>query len=66
LGIQIEPDSLHLVIADNGRGLPANARTVEMDGVDNMRSRIEKLGGRFAITGEDGKGTTIRFQVPMK
>jgi signal transduction histidine kinase/uncharacterized protein YdeI (BOF family) len=66
LGIQIEPDGLHLVIADNGRGLPANARTGEMDGMDNMRSRIEKLGGRFAITGEDGKGTTIRFQVPMK
>jgi signal transduction histidine kinase len=37
-----------------------------MDGVDSMRSRIEKLGGRFAITGEDGKGTTVRFQVPMK
>ncbi len=45
LGIQIEPDGLHLVIADNGRGLPANARTGEMDGMDNMRSRIEKLGG---------------------
>jgi len=64
--IRIEPGELHLVIADNGRGLPLSARTGEMDGVDNMRSRIEKLGGRFEIAGEAGKGTTVSFQVPLK
>ena len=56
LGIQVEPGELHLVIADNGRGLPSNARTEEMDGVDNMRARIEKLGGRFEIAGRSRKG----------
>ncbi|MGO9477179.1 MAG: sensor histidine kinase [Limisphaerales bacterium] len=66
LGIQIGQGELHLVIADNGRGLPLGARTGEMDGVDNMRSRIEKLGGRFEIAGEAGQGTTVRFHVPSK
>ncbi|MGO9585108.1 MAG: sensor histidine kinase [Limisphaerales bacterium] len=66
LGIQAGPGELHLVIADNGRGLPLSARTEEMDGVDNMRSRIEKLGGRFEIAGEAGQGTTVRFHVPSK
>jgi len=66
LAIQIEPGELHLVIADNGRGLPLSARTGGMDGVDNMRTRIEKLGGRFEIAGEAGRGTTVRFQVPLK
>jgi signal transduction histidine kinase len=66
LSIQTGPDGLQLVIADNGRGLSSNARTEEMDGVDNMRSRIEKLGGRFEISGEAGKGTTVRFHVPIQ
>ena len=66
LGIHVEQGELRFVIADNGRGLPVSARTEEMDGVDNMRSRIEKLGGRFEIAGEAGQGTTVRFQVPAK
>jgi len=37
-----------------------------MDGVNNMRSRIEKLGGRFEIGGEAGKSTIVRVQVPLK
>jgi signal transduction histidine kinase len=57
---------LLLSIADNGRGLPLNARIVEMDGVANMRARIEKLGGRFEMIGEAGRGTTLRFHVPSK
>jgi signal transduction histidine kinase len=66
LGIQVEPEELLLSIADNGRGLPLDARTVKMDGVANMRARIEKLGGRFEIAGEAGQGTTVRFHVPSK
>jgi signal transduction histidine kinase len=66
LSIQVEQGELHLVIADNGRGLPSNVRTEEMDGVNNMRSRIEKLGGRFEIAGEAGKGAIVRVQVPSK
>jgi signal transduction histidine kinase len=66
LSIQIGPDGLHLVIADNGRGLSLDTRTEEMDGVDNMRARIEKLGGRFEIAGEAGKGTTVRFHMPTQ
>ena len=37
-----------------------------MDGVANMRTRIEKLGGRFEIVSEAGHGATVRFQVPVK
>jgi len=66
LKIQVEQGELQLVIADNGRGLRLDSRTGEMDGVDNMRSRIEKLGGRFEISGETGQGTTVRFHVPAK
>jgi signal transduction histidine kinase len=66
LNIRAEQGELRVVISDNGRGLAANARTGKRDGMDNMRERIEKLGGRFEIAGEAGKGTVVRFQVPLK
>jgi signal transduction histidine kinase len=64
LNIRCTAGELLLSIADNGCGLPTSARSADMDGVTNMRARIEKLGGRFAITSETGRGTTVQFNVP--
>ena len=64
LNINCADGELHMSIADNGRGLPTEIRTEDMDGVTNMRARIEKLGGRFEISGEAGRGTAVRFNVP--
>ena len=65
LGIRAEDGELRLEVADNGRGLPANGYTQGMDGIANMKSRIENLGGRFEINSEAGKGTTVRLNVPL-
>jgi signal transduction histidine kinase len=35
-----------------------------MDGMANMRVRLEKLGGRFDMTSEAGRGTVLRFYLP--
>jgi len=66
LGIRMEQGELLFSIADNGRGLPSQTCSGDMDGLSNMRTRIEKLGGRFEINGEPGKGTRLRFRVPAK
>jgi signal transduction histidine kinase len=66
LRIWLEAGELRLAIADNGCGLPGRLRTEEMDGVNNMRARLEKLGGRFELASEAGRGTTLRFFVPAK
>jgi signal transduction histidine kinase len=55
---------IELTIADNGRGLTDGARTSAMDGVNNMRARLEKLGGRFEMQSPAAGGTTVRFEVP--
>jgi len=65
LNILQDNGELSFVIADNGRGLPQkDVRTEEMSGVNNMRHRIEKLGGRFELGSESGQGTTLKFFVP--
>jgi signal transduction histidine kinase len=64
VSIQHDQHRLQMGVTDNGRGLPAGGRTENMDGVNNMRRRIEKLGGRFEIISEPGQGVMVRFDVP--
>jgi len=64
LAVQVVQDELRLSIFDNGRGLPDGSPAGDMDGVANMRARLGQLGGRFEITSQPGRGTTVRFAVP--
>lgn len=65
LNVTIENGELRLDIMDNGRGLPHGKRDDEMNGVTNMKSRLESLGGRFEITGAPDRGTRVRFVLPL-
>lgn len=56
---------LRISIADNGRGLTADAFTRGGDGLANMRTRLEKMGGRFEIASKQGRGTVVRFYLPL-
>jgi signal transduction histidine kinase len=66
LKIQVEQGELQMSIVDNGRGLSVGGQNDAMDGLINMRTRIEKLGGRFEMVSEAGQGTTLRFCVPSQ
>lgn len=67
LVVRVENRTLHVVVADNGRGLlGVNPAPVGHEGVASMRRRMEKLGGQFEITGEPGRGTTVKFSVPLE
>ncbi len=62
--IRRQGDEMCLTIADNGRGLPSSLRAEAADGLANMRTRLEKLGGRLEIASESGRGTTVKFYFP--
>jgi signal transduction histidine kinase len=65
LSFRLEDGEVRLSVADNGRGLPEGGRTEAMDGIANMRARLEKVGGRFEIR-ENQPGVTVCFYVPAK
>jgi signal transduction histidine kinase len=65
LGVRPIGRRLRFSIADNGRGLTGEALTRGGDGVTNMRARLEKMGGRFEIAGQRGRGTIVRFYIPL-
>lgn len=56
-------DALHLVIEDDGVGLPADYRVGV--GLSSMRERAEELGGSFRIRSDTTRGTRIEVTLPV-
>jgi ligand-binding sensor domain-containing protein/signal transduction histidine kinase len=59
--------TLRITIRDDGRGFdigkPAEGR--RGNGLENMRKRMEHLGGRCEIVSAPGQGTTLEFVLPL-
>ena len=66
LRVEVRQRTLRLSVSDNGQGWSDGGRTDEMDGVINMRARLEKLGGRFEIKSKSGSGTEVCFEMPLQ
>lgn len=65
--VRLQNDYYEFVIADNGCGfvpenVPPHAR---MNGLENMRKRIEELHGTYRLDSAPNQGTTICFCVPL-
>ncbi|RYB94251.1 hypothetical protein EUA93_07785 [Nocardioides oleivorans] len=52
-----------LVVADDGRGIPADA--VPGSGLRNLRLRAETLGGELVVEPADPHGTRVSWRVPL-
>lgn len=66
LRVALDRDTLELQIENDGPGFSVTAaENGERNGLKNMRSRIEELGGAFAIESDPSEGTTIRLRVPL-
>ncbi|MCW1921198.1 histidine kinase [Luteolibacter arcticus] len=55
---------LKLVIEDNGRGL-ADSDRGEGDGLDNLRKRLDQIGGTCTHRSAPGQGTTVEMLAPL-
>jgi PAS domain S-box-containing protein len=63
--LESRSDSLQLVVADNGTGIPdAKLSDRRSLGLLGMKERVALLGGELSIQGHPGKGTTITVCLP--
>jgi signal transduction histidine kinase len=53
-----------LEIDDDGRGFDVDLTTWGM-GLNNLRDRVERMGGAFKVTSVLGEGTTVRITLPI-
>lgn len=70
LTVKLEPQTLHLTLADNGCGFdPAEAaarpRASGGNGLSNYQARAQALGGTVQIISAPGQGATVHVAVPL-
>jgi PAS domain S-box-containing protein len=64
--LYVEDDRLILTIMDNGRGFdPAVAKKKKTLGLLGMKERALMMKGAYEIDSQPGKGTSLRFSVPL-
>lgn len=71
-GIQLELSvdpaggQVELVVADDGGGFDPSAGSGDGAGLENMRDRIDDVGGSVSLTSQPGRGTRIQASVPLR
>ncbi len=72
LRLALEPQSFTVIIEDNGCGLEPSDKSAESasagrissgHGLENLRKRLEAIGGQCLITSEPGRGTKVAMRV---
>lgn len=64
--LSVTDDRLVIVVADNGRGFPAPLPSGTGDGLNNMRTRLERIGGKLTLAPNPGGGALVRMEVRTK
>jgi signal transduction histidine kinase len=62
LKLNWDDEKMHIVISDNGSGLPMNER--EGNGIRFMKERIVNLGGNIRFN--NNRGCTIEIEIPIE
>ena len=63
--LHIDEKNIHLVLTDDGAGLPATFNPTKMShGLSGIRQRARSLGGDAIWKSSPGKGTTIKVIIP--
>jgi signal transduction histidine kinase len=65
LDVRISDYWLKITITDNGKGFEQTNPGSGGNGLHNMKKRAEEMGGTFKIESEAGKGTRVRFGIPV-
>jgi signal transduction histidine kinase len=68
IGLKQTPNLVEIMIADNGSGFEHAEAPGQADGhfgLQGMRERTKRLGGRIELDTTPGNGTTIHVRIPL-
>lgn len=57
---------IQLTLNDDGKGFDVNASSSNGIGLKNIRKRAELIGGLYTLKSQDGLGTTLTIDIPLK
>jgi len=63
--VNIEPESIHISVSDNGRGLIDTYESKSGIGLSSIRSKIKLLNGTVKIKSVPEKGTEVTVHIPV-
>jgi signal transduction histidine kinase len=63
--VQIEAGLLKITVKDDGRGFELS-RDSNGNGLNNMKQRMESLGGHCSVESAPGKGTTVHLSLAIQ
>lgn len=66
LRISADEQLLNVMLEDDGRGIGKLENNGCADGLQNMRKRMEEIGGEFKFESAPGNGTRISFVCPWR
>ncbi len=66
LSLSVTEGVFELKLADNGGGFsPGQAGDKRRNGLRNMQTRVQEIGGDFQMTSEPGGGTLVCIRIPL-
>jgi signal transduction histidine kinase len=66
LGLHLHDGGVRLAVEDDGIGFNPGTVQGHGHGLNNMQTRVRKLGGRLEVMSEPGRGTRIVCDLPQK
>jgi signal transduction histidine kinase len=65
IAMAVADHQLQIAVADNGKGFAFAEDQPGRDGLEGMKERMQKLGGRCEIKSRPGEGTTVELRLPL-
>jgi len=67
ISMELKPGAFEIRVEDDGQGFaPGAGSKPEQDGLANMRTRLQSVGGSCEISSQPGKGTRICLRFPLR